>query len=898
MSAMRRRAIAVLAGVVVFAWWVGFDIGGARVAGHVDNLGELVAALVAAVACGTRTRRETGSSRRGWALLAASSAVWGLGQAVWTYYDLFLGVETPFPSVADIGFLAAVPLGVAGLLCFGSMGRRGSAPVRMVLDSLLVACSVLFVSWAVVLGPVYRAGEGSALAQVLSLAYPLGDVMTITVVVLVAARLPIGAGRRSMGLVAAGLLAIAVSDSAFAYLTQLGTFGTMNVLDTGWFAGFLLIALGATCRPTAGEDPWEGRPSATSRAGALFPYVPGAVALAAGLVTAARGDLDRFLTVDGFVLLGLLGARQYLSLMDNVSLSRELEAKVEARTSELREREARFAALVRRSSDLVSIVTPDGTVLYQSPSIEKALGHSADSIIGSDLTRLVHPDDRARWRSAVAQMSAQRDGPVVLEWRMWHADGSWHVLETTVSNLLDEPSVQGLVLNARDITERNALEEQLRHNAFHDPLTGLANRALFRDRLEHALAASRRHHRAVAVLFVDLDDFKAVNDGNGHDAGDELLVCVADRLRTAVRQSDTIARLGGDEFAILLEHADGESEAVRVAGRVLAALEETIDAPFGPVAVRASLGIATALAETDAEELMRNADVAMYAAKSAGKGRFEVFRPAMHEALVNRLQIEADLRVAVDGDQMTVYYQPIVALETGAIVAVEALLRWRHPTRGLVGPNEFIPVAEATGLIVPIGDWLFRTACAQVAGWTASGIPLSLSVNLSARQLNEPGLVVSIREALASSGVDPGRLTLEITESMLLDGAESVMRRFYELKAMGVRLSIDDFGTGYSSLAYLQRLPVDEVKIDRSFVSGILSDTKDAGVVETIVSLARNFHLETVAEGVEWLAQASELRSMGCSRAQGFLMAQPMPAAELAERLTRSPILLPVPADH
>ena len=537
-------------------------------------------------------------------------------------------------------------------------------------------------------------------------------------------------------------------------------------------------------------------------------------------------------------------------------------------------------------------MSPDGLVLYQSPSVERTLGHRADDVVGTDVTRLVHPDDRSRWHAAVARTTAQRGAPVVVEWRMCHIDGSWRVLETTVSNLLDEPSVGGLVLNARDVTERKGLEDQLTHNAFHDPLTGLANRALFRDRLEHALAASARSRQTVAVLFVDLDNFKAVNDGQGHDAGDELLVGVAARLREVVRGEDTVARFGGDEFAVLFEHADGEAEAVRVAKRVIQAFATPFDTRLGPVTVGASVGIATAMGTEAAEELMRDADVAMYVAKGDGGRRYETFRPEMHDAVVARIRLEADLRGALERKEFVLRYQPIFDLADGSFAGVEALVRWMHPTRGLVPPLEFIPPAEATGLIVPIGAWVLHQACADAAEWQSEGRPMSLSVNLSARQLRDEGLVEEVRRILEATSFAPERLTMEITESVLLDGADEVTAKLFELRAMGVRIAIDDFGTGYSSLGYLQRLPVDELKIDKSFVDGLGGDAKEATVVETILSLARHFDLDTVAEGIEAPDQLTELRGMGCSRGQGFYLAEPMRGEEIAARLADSSVPL------
>lgn len=879
-----RLAIAAGAVTVAFAGWLVLEVGGPWTTTAVDDLGELAAALVAGIACVRRASREPVRGRRSWQLLAASAFAWAAGEAVWSFEELVRGREVPFPSLADVGFLAAVPLAVAALLSFPGGPVDAAGRFRALLDGLLVGCSILLVSWAHVLAPIYEGTDAGVFATALSLAYPLGDIVVVTIVVVVALRPSAAGSRRPLALVGSGLLALAVADTAFAYLTEAGEFGNGNVLDTGWVAGFLLIALGAAWPATPPSQ--AGAAPRVAKRTVLLPYASVLVAFAITVLESVHGHLDPFLVVNGFALFGLLAARQFLVLLENLSLNRDLEAKVEARTAEVRDRDARFAALVRRSSDLVSIVTPDSVVQYQSPSIERVLGWSPDEVVGSRFTRLIHPADLPRWRAALAEAAGPR-GSASLEWRVRHRDGSWRHLETTVSNLLDEPGVVGIVLNARDVTERKALEHQLRHNAFHDPLTGLANRALFRDRLEHALSVSDRHRRTVAVLFLDLDDFKAVNDGRGHGTGDDLLVAFAARLRHAVRASDTIARMGGDEFAILLEYGDSEAEAVRAAERVLDALRTPFALGRGEVATQASIGIATGIGAEDAEDLMRNADVAMYVAKTTGKGRYEVFRPEMHSSVVERLRLEADLRSAIDREELTVHYQPIVDLDTGQAVAVEALARWSHPERGDVPPSVFIPVAETTGLIGRLGVWLLRRACADASPWrTTDGAPVALSVNLSVRQLTEEGLVAEVRDALEATSFDPDRLTLEITESVLLDYADPVIERLQALKGLGVRLAIDDFGTGYSSLGYLQRLPVDELKIDRSFVTGLPSDPEHAAIVRTILSLAEQFHLRTVAEGVEAPEELDELRAMGCTRAQGFHMARPMPASEVAAALT------------
>ena len=567
--------------------------------------------------------------------------------------------------------------------------------------------------------------------------------------------------------------------------------------------------------------------------------------------------------------------------------------------------EARFQALVHNSSDLITLVGADLAITYQTPSITRLLGYAEDELIGTQLADLAHPEDRLSLFAARAEAIAGDQASATSQVRLRHRDGSYRHVQSIHTNLLDDPDVRAVVVTTRDVTAQKELEAQLQHNAFHDALTGLANRALFADRLEHALARTDRHATPVAVLFVDLDDFKAVNDGAGHSAGDELLVAVAERLRRVLRPSDTIARLGGDEFAVLIEDGADPARTAATADRLLVALSE----PFAgndagadeQVRISASVGIATGAAgQHDAAELLRHADVAMYAAKQAGKGRAAVFAPDMDSAIIGQLQLKADLARAVEQGEFVVHYQPTVELETGRLAGVEALVRWEHPTRGLVPPLDFIPLAEQSGLIVPIGRFVLREACRQMSTWHRNHTtrpPMTVSVNLSARELDEPGLVGSVREALEEAQLDPAHLVLEITESLLLVDLPTTVGTLLELRALGVRLAVDDFGTGYSSLAYLENLPVDILKIDKSFVDRIAdgspalaSDGTGAQrsvMVSAISQLAHALSLQMVAEGIEAPEQVSTLRGLDCQYGQGYYFARPLTADALGALLTR-----------
>ncbi len=455
------------------------------------------------------------------------------------------------------------------------------------------------------------------------------------------------------------------------------------------------------------------------------------------------------------------------------------------------------------------------------------------------------------------------------------------------SHHLEFDGVPAVLAAIQDVTERNRLEGQLRYRAFHDSLTQLANRSLFADRIEHAIARQTRVQESVAVVVLDLDGFKTINDSLGHTAGDQLLVAAAQRLQNQLRPGDTAARLGGDEFAVLLEDITTLEEVAALAERLL----DVFRAPFAVAGkhllVTASLGVAVNHPGEGAEELVRNADMAMYLAKSEGKACFRVYEPEMHDAALARLDLEAELRAALLGGQFVVYYQPIVRLADGAVRGLEALVRWDHPERGLLAPAQFIPVAEETGMIVDLGRWVLSQACVQARVWRTAhpDLDLGIAVNLSPRQFRDPRLIDDVAAVLAGSGLDMGVLTLEITESVLLDDREAAVVCLHRLKALGVRLALDDFGTGYSSLGRLRHLPIDVLKIDKAFIDGVAVDTESSGLVEAILRMAETLALDTIAEGVERADQAAQLAKLGSELVQGYLYSRPLPATEISEYL-------------
>jgi diguanylate cyclase (GGDEF)-like protein len=441
--------------------------------------------------------------------------------------------------------------------------------------------------------------------------------------------------------------------------------------------------------------------------------------------------------------------------------------------------------------------------------------------------------------------------------------------------------------------EREVLEERLRHQALHDPLTGLANRALLASHLETALARARRHGRHLAVLLVDLDGFKFLNDRMGHSQGDLVLVEVADRLRLQIRPTDTVARLGGDEFAVLLEEIDEPESAVTVARRIRRAIEEPMDLDGRELQVRGSVGVAVSDAGKEpVDELLRNADVAMYAAKTRGKGRHEVFRSETHGPVLDELELEGQLRSGLERGEYVLHYQPVLDLEAGGIAGLEALVRWNHSTRGLLAPAEFIPLAERTGFVVPLGRWAMREACRQAGEWEAAGHPpLPVAVNVSAVQLQRPDLVAEVTAAIDDSRLDPQLLTIEVTESTLLHDPGASAVALGVLKELGVRIAIDDFGTGYSSISYLRQLPIDVLKLDKEYVGKIDQGPEDAALPKAVIKLAHTLGLDIVAEGISRPEQALELAKLGCHYGQGFLFSRPLPWAEMEDRLDSMTLL-------
>jgi diguanylate cyclase (GGDEF)-like protein/PAS domain S-box-containing protein len=559
---------------------------------------------------------------------------------------------------------------------------------------------------------------------------------------------------------------------------------------------------------------------------------------------------------------------------------------------EVRQRVEWFRSLVQNATDLIAVIDPDTTVRYLSPSITRVLGYASEKVTGRKLLDRIHREDTAGFLASLHELMTKPGAVIAGEGRTKHRSGEWRHLEFTGTDQRSNRAINGLVLNVRDVTERKLLEEQLRHQALHDPLTKLANRTRFTDRLEHELLRSTRHGTQVEVLFMDLDNFKGVNDSLGHSAGDRLLTQVAERVQECLRPADTVARLGGDEFALLLEDIRDQAEATTVTERIFAALHPPFLIEGKELRMGASIGIVLSGPDRagSAEALLRDADTAMYVAKAHGKGRFEVFEETMQTAMLERLELLADLQRAVDQREFVLHYQPVMSLGDGQLYGVEALVRWQHPTRGLIQPGDFIPLAEESGTIVALGGWILNAACEEAAEWQRTYPDVAqwtLSINVSAKQLQHPGFVGDVHAALERTGLEPHRLILEITESVMMQDVSLMMSRLHELKELGIRLAIDDFGTGYSSLSYLRQFPFDLLKIDKSFIDDVGDTGRDKELTRAIIELGKTLDLELVAEGIERNDQLARLKILECELGQGFYFAAPLEHQAVDDLLAR-----------
>jgi diguanylate cyclase (GGDEF)-like protein/PAS domain S-box-containing protein len=841
---------------------------------------------VVAIVAGVRMHRP--AARSAWYLIALGLALFVSGDVLAYNYHALFGGALPFPSVADPVYLAVYPVTVVGLLLL-IRRRNPGRDWASLIDALIVTIGLALLSWVFLIAPYAHDHALHLGTKLVSIAYPLGDILLLGVAV----RMAVGAGRRSAAyyMVIAAIVAVLATDSVYGWILLHGTYHPGDPLDGGWIVYYLLWGA-AALHPSMTTVSQAAAPKVTlTRVRILAVAAAALVAPVIEVVTASsRGSSDDVLVgCAAIVLFALVVVRM-------IGLARESAALAE---SVLRtESEARLSSLVQHATDVILVLAPAMEVEYASPSILRTFGYEPDDFVGQRLLDYLAEEDRLLFEPALAGLIAQASQiSQAFEFRLRHRDGRLLHTECLVTNLLENGPVGGIVVNLRDITERKRFEEQLTYQAFHDPVTDLANRALFRDRTEHALDRRRDERRTLAVLFLDLDDFKAINDTLGHLAGDALLRTMSTRLRSALRVGDTVARMGGDEFAVLLEDVSDATALTEIVEGLLEAISVPLALEDREVAVRCSIGIAVARrrgaadAATMVEELLRDADVAMYQAKATGGNTYRHFRPEMHETVVKQLELRADLKAAIAANELTLAYQPVFDLASGEIAGYEALLRWEHATRGAVAPLTFIPVAEASGLIVPLGQWVLTRACTDAVAFGAidpDGPQRSVSVNVSARQLQRVEYVAEVRDTLRSSGLEPSRLVLEITESVMIADVDLAIERLGALRELGVQVAVDDFGTGYSSLNYIRRLPIDILKIDKRFIDSVDADDKDGELTAAIIGLVRVLDLRCIAEGVERPAQYERLRALHCDYAQGFLMARPMAADALRTLLATS----------
>ncbi|GIE99668.1 putative bifunctional diguanylate cyclase/phosphodiesterase [Paractinoplanes rishiriensis] len=960
------------------------------------------------------------ANRLPWYLLSAVVASFTLGDTTYNILTDYLGYVRPFPSPAEVFYLAVYPMLAIALLVF-IRARSGADNRAALLDALVPTAGLGLLSWVLLIAPYVHdtdLGMGEKLASV---AYPLGDVLALAML----SRLLIGGGRKPVALhvLAGGVISLLVTDVVYGLRQLEGTWQVGGPVDAGWVLFYAAIAMCAlhpsmreltTVARTAGsrtgaggrrivamalaaliapavllvEDLRGGVEDALMIAAASSSMFLLVIARVAGLIQAQRETAarERALRITGADLVGArgedevgkavvkaLGAivpagepyrfhfhradaapdtptglvgtgwvtvadlpgeaaaelagfeaalyaesvsgawsegglprRNYAYLAGRPEMLSPVQPAFEALmaqgtlaidritlTNEINRRSSQdyFKALIQSASDVILIVDEDEQIRYASPSALPVFGRT--DLVGTSLYRLIAGTDHTELRQLLEQVRTGRGRRDGIDLTAISGDDLLLQVECTCRDLRAEPAVAGLVVTIRDVTERRRLENDLAHQAYHDTLTGLANRALFQSRLELAARQATETYRSVAVLFVDLDDFKEVNDSLGHAAGDQLLVEAGRRVAAAAGPFTTVARTGGDEFAVLVENAGSHSEIEWLAVRIIDALSQPIEVADGTggrhlVSTTASVGVAAGAQATEITELLRRADTAMYLAKTDGKSTWRRYQDELHDAMMRRLEMRTALNEAVSGDQMRLRFQPIVDLPTSEVVAMEALVRWEHPVRGLLGPNEFIELSEETGSIVAIGSWVLREALRTFAGWrqTVSGSLLRyVSVNVSARQFRAPGFVDQVRRVLAETGAQPEWLLLEITESLVLHDADQVWQDLRALRAMGVRIAIDDFGTGYSSLSYLSQMPVDVLKIDKSFIDDILDNTQQLALVDTIVSLARTLDLAVVAEGIELDEHRQVLAGMGCPYGQGYLFSKPVTADQIGQWL-------------
>ncbi|MFJ9087730.1 putative bifunctional diguanylate cyclase/phosphodiesterase [Streptomyces sp. NPDC102384] len=877
----------------------GFAVGSAvgwgsdRLALIMGDFGLSLAAAIAAVSNFVYARSSRSRFRPAWLLFAFSSLMASFGNGVWGWYEVVLREPVPTPSLADLFFLCFAPPAIIGLLVLARRPVTKAGWICLALDAWLIAGSLVTLSWSLALAHTAEFEGQSVTRTALSLAYPLLDIALVSMVLALHFRR--SPGSRTAVNTAIGALALTVMcDALFTSPLLHASYRSGEILDAGWFAGSLLLAYApwvGTRRGVREEEHSLGsggryqvsytRPISGSLA-ALTPYLAAAVCTLGILYNLLDGHrVDRVVLFTACTVVLALVMRQGIMLLDNITLTQELAQK-----------ENHFRSLVQGSSDVIMIAAPNGTLRYVSPAAAGVYGRDAEDLVGSELASIIHPEDLGRVMHEVRRFLAasQIEEPTTrIECRFRSGTGTWLNVESTVNR-----HHGGLILNSRDVTERVRLQAQLQHNAEHDPLTDLPNRSLFTKRVGQALAGRRAGDLGTAVLFIDLDGFKQVNDTIGHQAGDELLVVAARRLAESVRASDTAARLGGDEFAALIvgdggrDHTAREQQIYELADRLRITLSQPYSiAGHDDVRVAASIGVAFAEPDIGAGELLRNADLAMYRAKAAGKGRVELYAPQMQADVVRKAELATRLRSALHEGEFALLHQPIVSLDDGRITAVAAQARWRSAQGILFTPAEFLRVADDSERTAELGRWMLEEAVEQAAERGHSGHATPVAVRISARRLLDRAMPLgSIEALLTRHGLPSGALVIELADSDPRVPLDELERRLTALRRLGVRIALDGFGSGYAAITALRRLPVDVLKLDRSLIEGVVESARLHKITSGLLRIAGDLGLNSVADGVDLPEQVAALRSMGCTHGQGMAFSGPLDEYRLRRALT------------
>ncbi|MFD9792619.1 putative bifunctional diguanylate cyclase/phosphodiesterase [Streptomyces sp. NPDC059070] len=877
--------------------------GSLEVANVMGDFGLSAAAATASVSCFFYARGGAGEGenrfRPAWLLFSFSSAMSASGNGVWGWYQVVVDHPVPTPSMADLFFLLFAPPAIVGLLVLAKRPVTRAGWVCLGLDSWLIGGSLLTLSWSLALAHTAHFRGESVARAALNLAYPLLDIVLVSMVLALHFRRS-SANRTAINTAIAALALTVLCDALYTSPLLRAHYRSGQLLDAGWFAASLLLAyapwgarrLGVTRatvppprpRPLAAQ---ASRPIAGSL-GALTPYLAAAVCTLGILYNVIEGRrVDRVVVFTGCTVVLALVVRQGIMLVDNIALTHELAQK-----------ENHFRSLVQGSSDVIMIAAPTGILRYVSPAAAGVYGRDAEDLVGSELASLIHPEDLGRVVHEVRRFLASppADEPAGrIECRFRSGTGEWLNVESTINR-----HQGGLILNSRDVTERVRLQAQLQHNAEHDPLTDLPNRALFTERVRQALSGRRASDPGTAVLFIDLDGFKQVNDTIGHQAGDELLIQAARRLQDSVRAGDTAARLGGDEFAALILGDGGRDQSARqrqvheIADRLRLTLSQPYQIDGNEVRVAASIGVAFAERDVSARELMRNADLAMYRAKSGGKNRVEMYAPQMQAEVVRKTELAARLRSALHEGEFALLHQPVVNLTTGRVAAVAAQARWRSAQGILFTPAEFLRVAEDGERTAELGRWLLEEAVEQAAERGRAGHAAPVAIRLPARRLLDKSMPLGSVEALLTRhGLPSGALVIELADSDPRISFDELERRLVALRRLGVRIALDGFGSGYAAINALRRLPIDVLKLDRGLVEGVVESARLHKITSGLLRIACDLGMQSVADGVDVPEQVLALRAMGCTHGQGMAFSGPLDEYRLRRALVRGSFPVP-----